>query len=198
MKSLRIIEDLALALGQWQHGAHYMQRKSESQLMRLPLLPPLAPDRPFDVIALGLNSLDIVAVIPHHPVAGGKTRIERLATLARRPERQRRRRLRAPGLEDAIHRHLRRRRCGADRDREPRARSASTRRWCGAFPAPPVIPRSCWSMRAAAIAPSSGIATRGWRCRPRTFRSPRSRARTRAARRRSRAARRDRRRARRA
>ena len=49
--------------------------------MRLPLLAPLAPDRPFDVIALGLNSLDIVAVIPHHPVAGGKTRIERLATL---------------------------------------------------------------------------------------------------------------------
>jgi sugar/nucleoside kinase (ribokinase family) len=33
------------------------------------------------MIALGLNSLDIVAVIPHHPVAGGKTRIERLATL---------------------------------------------------------------------------------------------------------------------
>ena len=49
--------------------------------MRLPLLPPLAPDRPFDVIALGLNSLDIVAVVPHHPAAGGKTRIERLATL---------------------------------------------------------------------------------------------------------------------
>ena len=49
--------------------------------MRLPLLAPLAPDRSFDVITLGLNSLDIVAVIPHHPVAGGKTRIERLATL---------------------------------------------------------------------------------------------------------------------
>ena len=49
--------------------------------MRLPQLPPLAPDRPFDVIALGLNSLDIVAVVPHHPAAGGKTRIERLATL---------------------------------------------------------------------------------------------------------------------
>ncbi|MGH9372144.1 MAG: carbohydrate kinase family protein [Vicinamibacterales bacterium] len=49
--------------------------------MRLPLLPALGPRRPFDMIALGLNSLDIVAVIPHHPVAGGKTRIERLATL---------------------------------------------------------------------------------------------------------------------
>lgn len=49
--------------------------------MRLPTLPPVAPDRPFDMIALGLNSLDIVAVIPHHPVPGGKTRIERLATL---------------------------------------------------------------------------------------------------------------------
>jgi sulfofructose kinase len=49
--------------------------------MRLPLLLPLGPDRPFDMIALGLNSLDIVAVIPSHPVAGGKTRIERLATL---------------------------------------------------------------------------------------------------------------------
>lgn len=33
------------------------------------------------MIAFGLNSLDIVAVVPHHPVAGGKTRIERLATL---------------------------------------------------------------------------------------------------------------------
>lgn len=49
--------------------------------MRLPLLPSLGPARPFDMIALGLNSLDIVAVIPHHPVPGGKTRIERLATL---------------------------------------------------------------------------------------------------------------------
>lgn len=47
--------------------------------MRLPLLP--GPTQPFDVITLGLNSLDIVAVIPHHPVAGGKTRIERLAHL---------------------------------------------------------------------------------------------------------------------
>lgn len=47
--------------------------------MRLPLLP--APTQPFDVVTLGLNSLDIVAVIPHHPVAGGKTRIERLAHL---------------------------------------------------------------------------------------------------------------------
>jgi sugar/nucleoside kinase (ribokinase family) len=49
--------------------------------MRLPLLLPLAPGRPFDMIALGLNSLDIVAVIPSHPVPGGKTRIERLASL---------------------------------------------------------------------------------------------------------------------
>ena len=47
--------------------------------MRLPPLP--GPSQPFDVITLGLNSLDIVAVIPSHPVAGGKTRIERLAHL---------------------------------------------------------------------------------------------------------------------
>ena len=47
--------------------------------MRLPALP--GPDRPFDVITLGLNSLDIVAVIPSHPVAGGKTRIEQFAHL---------------------------------------------------------------------------------------------------------------------
>lgn len=47
--------------------------------MRLPPLP--GSDRPFDVITLGLNSLDIVAVVPSHPVAGGKTRIERLAHL---------------------------------------------------------------------------------------------------------------------
>jgi sugar/nucleoside kinase (ribokinase family) len=33
------------------------------------------------MIAFGLNSLDIVAVIPQHPVPGGKTRIEKLATL---------------------------------------------------------------------------------------------------------------------
>ena len=48
--------------------------------MRLPPLPP-ADSRPFDVVTLGLNSLDILAVIPSHPVAGGKTRIEQLATL---------------------------------------------------------------------------------------------------------------------
>jgi sulfofructose kinase len=49
--------------------------------MRLPALPSRTSDRPFDMIALGLNSLDIVAVVPHHPAPGGKTRIERLATL---------------------------------------------------------------------------------------------------------------------
>jgi sulfofructose kinase len=48
--------------------------------MRLPSLPP-AHARAFDVVTLGLNSLDILAVIPSHPVAGGKTRIEQLATL---------------------------------------------------------------------------------------------------------------------
>jgi sulfofructose kinase len=49
--------------------------------MRLPILPSLGPERTFDVIALGLNSLDMVAVVPHHPSPGGKTRIERFATL---------------------------------------------------------------------------------------------------------------------
>jgi sugar/nucleoside kinase (ribokinase family) len=49
--------------------------------MRLPTLPALGPERTFDVIALGLNSLDIVAVVPNHPSPGGKTRIERFATL---------------------------------------------------------------------------------------------------------------------
>jgi len=48
--------------------------------MRLPAIV-AAGDRPFDVVTLGLNSLDIVAVIPSHPLAGGKTRIEQLATL---------------------------------------------------------------------------------------------------------------------
>ena len=47
--------------------------------MRLPDLP--GPQQPFDVITLGLNSLDIVAVIPAHPIAGGKTRIEQFAHL---------------------------------------------------------------------------------------------------------------------
>ncbi len=48
--------------------------------MRLPSLPS-AHARAYDVVTLGLNSLDILAVIPSHPVAGGKTRIEQLATL---------------------------------------------------------------------------------------------------------------------
>lgn len=48
--------------------------------MRLPPVPP-ADSRPFDVVTLGLNSLDILAVIPNHPIPGGKTRIEQLATL---------------------------------------------------------------------------------------------------------------------
>ena len=47
--------------------------------MRLPTLP--GSHQPFDVITLGLNSLDIVAVIPSHPTPGGKTRIERFAHL---------------------------------------------------------------------------------------------------------------------
>ena len=38
--------------------------------MRLPTLPALGPERTFDVIALGLNSLDMVAVVPHHPSPG--------------------------------------------------------------------------------------------------------------------------------
>ena len=49
--------------------------------MRLPNLLPVAPGRSFDVVTLGLNSLDIVAVVANHPVAGGKTRVERLAQL---------------------------------------------------------------------------------------------------------------------
>jgi sulfofructose kinase len=48
--------------------------------MQLPSIPP-ADTRAFDVVTLGLNSLDILAVIPSHPVPGGKTRIEQLATL---------------------------------------------------------------------------------------------------------------------
>jgi hypothetical protein len=31
------VENLALALGQWQHARHYTQKKSESQRPRLPL-----------------------------------------------------------------------------------------------------------------------------------------------------------------
>ena len=31
---VEVIEDFPLALGQWQHGAHYTQRKSESQRAR--------------------------------------------------------------------------------------------------------------------------------------------------------------------
>ena len=49
--------------------------------MRLPNLLPVAPGHSFDVVTLGLNSLDIVAVVANHPIAGGKTRVERLAHL---------------------------------------------------------------------------------------------------------------------
>jgi sulfofructose kinase len=46
--------------------------------MRLPLRPPSADSRPFDAVAVGLNSFDIVVVVPEHPAADSKHRIERL------------------------------------------------------------------------------------------------------------------------
>ena len=47
----------------------------------LPFRIPLSFDRPFDVCCLGLNSIDLVAVVAAFPEANGKQPLELFATL---------------------------------------------------------------------------------------------------------------------
>lgn len=49
--------------------------------MRLALNLPAADSRPFDVVGLGQNSVDLLAVIPEHPAPDSHVRVERLLRL---------------------------------------------------------------------------------------------------------------------
>jgi sulfofructose kinase len=49
--------------------------------VRLPLPLPPADSRPFDVVGLGQNSVDLLAVIPEHPAPDSHVRVERLIRL---------------------------------------------------------------------------------------------------------------------
>jgi sugar/nucleoside kinase (ribokinase family) len=49
--------------------------------VRLPLKLPPADSRPFDVVGLGQNSVDLLAVIPEHPEPDSHVRVERLIRL---------------------------------------------------------------------------------------------------------------------
>jgi sugar/nucleoside kinase (ribokinase family) len=49
--------------------------------VRLPLRIPPAGTRPFDVVGLGLNSIDLVAVVAEYPEANTKQRLQRFARL---------------------------------------------------------------------------------------------------------------------
>lgn len=49
--------------------------------MRIPFRVPAREDKPFDVVALGLNSIDLLAVLAEHPVKNTKQRLHRFARL---------------------------------------------------------------------------------------------------------------------
>lgn len=49
--------------------------------MRIPFSIPAAGARPFDVAGLGLNSIDLVAVVAEYPVSNSKQRLERFARM---------------------------------------------------------------------------------------------------------------------
>jgi sulfofructose kinase len=49
--------------------------------VRLPFSVPARDARPFDVVALGLNSIDLVAVVAEYPAANSKQRLQRFAQL---------------------------------------------------------------------------------------------------------------------
>ncbi len=49
--------------------------------MRIPLHVPAREDKPFDVVGLGLNSIDLLAVVAEHPVKNSKQRLHRFARL---------------------------------------------------------------------------------------------------------------------
>jgi sugar/nucleoside kinase (ribokinase family) len=49
--------------------------------VRIPFEIPAAAGRPFDVVGLGLNSIDLVAVVAEHPAANTKQQLQRFARL---------------------------------------------------------------------------------------------------------------------
>ncbi len=49
--------------------------------MRLPFAIPAAASAPFDVVTLGLNSIDLVAVVPRFPAPNSKERLQQFAQL---------------------------------------------------------------------------------------------------------------------
>src|SRR5213593_1990494 len=52
-----------------------------SRHVRLPFAIPSAKDRMFDVVGLGLNSIDLLAVVGEYPEANTKQRLQRFARL---------------------------------------------------------------------------------------------------------------------
>jgi sulfofructose kinase len=49
--------------------------------MRIPFTIPLTSERPFDLVGLGLNSIDLIAVVAEYPASGSKQRLRRFARL---------------------------------------------------------------------------------------------------------------------
>jgi len=49
--------------------------------VRVPFSIPSAPSKPFDVVTLGLNSIDLVAVVAEYPTTNSKQRLQRFARL---------------------------------------------------------------------------------------------------------------------
>jgi sulfofructose kinase len=49
--------------------------------MRIPFNMPLPADRPFDLVGLGLNSVDLIAVVAEYPASDSKHRLQRFARL---------------------------------------------------------------------------------------------------------------------
>jgi len=49
--------------------------------VRIPFRPPPTASRPFDVVGLGLNSVDLLAVVAEYPANNTKQRLQRFARL---------------------------------------------------------------------------------------------------------------------
>src|SRR5438128_1473152 len=63
---------------------HYTQKKGEGQYtdqVRIPFPIPDAASRPYDVAGLGLNSVDLLAVVSEFPERNTKQRLQRFARL---------------------------------------------------------------------------------------------------------------------
>jgi sugar/nucleoside kinase (ribokinase family) len=59
----------------------YLREMLRFPAVRLPLRIPAAGTRPFDVVGLGLNSIDLVAVVAEYPRSNTKQRLQRFARL---------------------------------------------------------------------------------------------------------------------